>query len=661
MTSAVEAPSFPAGMRSLVRWMVRVSMQNAKRPRSVLPEKPADYVPKEAKEHSQAWRSRWNQPCVWAPYRVAYAYWRRHPDKCEGLSFVLHPGDNRGLALRLICLDFDNAFDAAGELLPEVRAILDVFDGWVEYSRSGTGVHLFVFVQCVPFKNIYRAPVAGGCRVDVLCQAQVAVTGRQFEGYNDLSAIPYSLLESLPFFKAEEPDDLEGVSCSGWWDAPRHPLGEQHEKLAADIESWPVAIEGANRENIAFAAACKIARHGFTGWDAYQLLQLLPCEPPLTDEKLKHKAEDGYRSTVKDGTFGTLSTYKPGDEFDAVDSGPTTHAQAEPGAPPERRIYSLREFMALETEWGYLVEELLVDQQTLVIGGGSKCFKTGIAADLALSLAAGVPFFGRFKVAEPRSVLFYTAEIGLAPAQDLFRRILISKGLDQPPDGFWIDPYSVPQLTNGPGVGKFARSLDEYKPQVAVIDPLYFCMDGANAADLYSMATVLQNMARECSARGVWAIICHHSRKIGKLGDPFAPMTLSDLYGTGIEQFVRQWALVNHQSSFRGGRADLRIQFGGSATGDRYAWNLEINEGTADDAIDARKWEVNIERNSETEVTELATAEDVYGYIRSFDGRTEKQLRDCLELDPRKLGEILKELLDARRIVNHNGEFKVLA
>ena len=123
---------FPAEMRAQNRWLVRVSHKNAKVPRSPLPKKPDGYVPKRADEHPNAWRSRWNQPCVWAPYDLARRYYEKFPEKCDGLTFVLHAAGETGVTVRYVCLDFDNAFDADGNLYPEVRAILEMFDSYVE-------------------------------------------------------------------------------------------------------------------------------------------------------------------------------------------------------------------------------------------------------------------------------------------------------------------------------------------------------------------------------------------------------------------------------------------------------------------------------------------------------------------------------------------------
>ena len=67
----------------------------------------------------------------------------------------------------------------------------------------------------------------------------------------------------------------------------------------------------------------------------------------------------------------------------------------------------------------YLIPGILAAAQPGGIYGPFKSLKTSLAADLAISLASGTPFLGRFPVTEPGRVLFLAGENGLPALQSL--------------------------------------------------------------------------------------------------------------------------------------------------------------------------------------------------------------------------------------------------
>src|SRR5690348_15649906 len=67
-------------------------------------------------------------------------------------------------------------------------------------------------------------------------------------------------------------------------------------------------------------------------------------------------------------------------------------------------------------EW--LIRDVLVSRQPAVIGGPLKCLKTSLAVDMAVSLASGSPFLGKFKVDKALAVAFISGESGKATIKD---------------------------------------------------------------------------------------------------------------------------------------------------------------------------------------------------------------------------------------------------
>jgi hypothetical protein len=65
-----------------------------------------------------------------------------------------------------------------------------------------------------------------------------------------------------------------------------------------------------------------------------------------------------------------------------------------------------------DTAHSWLIEGIAVAGEPLLIGGPKKSLKTSLALDLAISLATGSTFLGRFTVPTPRSVVLFSGESG---------------------------------------------------------------------------------------------------------------------------------------------------------------------------------------------------------------------------------------------------------
>src|SRR5262249_10222579 len=78
-------------------------------------------------------------------------------------------------------------------------------------------------------------------------------------------------------------------------------------------------------------------------------------------------------------------------------------------------------------EW--LVKNVVVKGQPLIIGGPKKALKTSMVVDLAVSVAGGRKFLGEFFTPEPCRVAVLSGESGEATLQSTARRVAAAKGL----------------------------------------------------------------------------------------------------------------------------------------------------------------------------------------------------------------------------------------
>ena len=282
----------------------------------------------------------------------------------------------------------------------------------------------------------------------------------------------------------------------------------------------------------------------------------------------------------------------PADLFSEVEAGLEWAKERQPGG----SLFSTIDSAALASgdfTMNYLVEGVAVEGQPGVIGGMQKTLKTSVAIDLALSIAFGGHFLGRFKAHERRRVLFMSAESGMSTIQETALRICDQMGrrLDDA-DVVWCE--QVPRLDD-------VRHLDEIEQlfrgeniQVAVLDPTYLMLGEAadSVSNVFAQGRVLGNLNRACMECGVTPILLHHLKRTG---DPHAIPTLADLAFAGFAEFFRWWVLLARRTPYAPGTGQHQLwaSIGGSA-GHNSLHAVDVDEGVRT-ATEPRHWRLLIQ------------------------------------------------------------------
>src|SRR5262249_30911824 len=157
------------------------------------------------------------------------------------------------------------------------------------------------------------------------------------------------------------------------------------------------------------------------------------------------------------------------------------------------------------------VQGMLIAGQPAILGGPFKSLKTSLAADLAVSVAAGKPFLGH-AVVKPGPVLFFSGESGFAALLLSLLRAARAKGIANPttlPLSFFP---KVPRLDTDADLKRLEVLVRHHRPALVIVDPCYRAMPTVTGGDVFRMGAVLGRFQEVCSVSpATVGLLVHHS------------------------------------------------------------------------------------------------------------------------------------------------------
>lgn len=171
----------------------------------------------------------------------------------------------------------------------------------------------------------------------------------------------------------------------------------------------------------------------------------------------------------------------------------------------------------------------LVHQGTkVIVGGGSKSFKTWIQLDAAICVAYGLPWLG-FETT-PGRVLFVNFEIQPVFFQQRIKTICDARGLTLEPERLdvWnLRGFSAPYAILIPQIIQRIQSASYAK---VVLDPIYKLYGSANENDASEVAQLLNSLERVCVDTGATVMFGAHYSK----GNQSAKESIDRISGSGV-------------------------------------------------------------------------------------------------------------------------------
>ncbi|HYW79198.1 MAG TPA: bifunctional DNA primase/polymerase [Thermoguttaceae bacterium] len=428
-------------------------------------------------------------------------------------------------------------------------------------------------------------------------------------------------------------------------------------RAIAYLDACPPAISGNGGHNRTFSVAQALV-NGFC-LDPEEALVLLAeyynprCEPPWDEKDLQHKVDSALK-TPPDKSRGWLLDGSCQDFEAEVDLSrllANLAKKAEEGeeeAPfGDFRVWDCPELMGADLRQDFLIENVLVENQPCIVGGPKKCLKTSVLLDMALSLAAGVPFLRQFEVPRPRSVLVMTGESGLVTIRNTIQRIAESADIDPEVLKSFFICDRVPKLDNIEHLAILAAILERLEPDVVIFDPAYLMLTTDKPESLFATGSQLASITQLCQSHGATIVLAHHTSKgrndFGRTPD------LDDLSWSGFSEFARQWVLLCRNKAFdpMTGEHDLKVLVGGSF-GHGGEYEVAIREGLFPD----RTWDVELLAIGgivgQGESLEVKHQRKVLDALAEHpEGMTKSKLKNATKLRNDKVGKVIDQLVES--------------
>lgn len=150
-----------------------------------------------------------------------------------------------------------------------------------------------------------------------------------------------------------------------------------------------------------------------------------------------------------------------------------------------------------------------------VLGAEQKLGKTWMVLDLVIAVASDGAWMNAFPVDRAGPVVVFLGEGGERKMLRRMRGIadFMNVELNELPIHLCM---RVPHLSDEEHLAEVEDKLQEVKPVLVVVDPLYLAARGANGADLYAMGETLETVQRLAQNAKAALLVVHHWNKTGE-------------------------------------------------------------------------------------------------------------------------------------------------
>ena len=440
---------------------------------------------------------------TWSSFDQAAAFAKAH-GLCIGFAIT---------ATDPFCgIDFDHCVGAGGEIKPEVKARIEAFDSYAEYSISGTGVHLFIKGK----KREGAGTVKHEAGIEIYdSRHYLVMTGCVIDNHNVIEPrqeLLTDLCNELWPVAAQPTARPVSTSSDGIF---REGIVESDQDIIEKMLRYPKisALWEGNwhgRYRSPSEADFALADH-LVWWcggnldQADRLFRFSALYRPKWDEK---RDKDTYgQITLRNALAGKTSFREPGrypvEELAEIEAPAET---ATVGLPKPKMRYSLDELLSAEfpdPQWA--IPDLLPEGLTF-LAGRPKLGKSWLALQIAIAVSCGGKVLN--KDVTKGNVLYLALE-------DSPRRIkdrIVKQGGSA---GHITFCFSWRPLTQG-GFNDLQKELEENDYRLCVIDTFSRISGKADQNDVRDMTNVLGQLQQLALIKKMAILMIDHHHKLAQ-------------------------------------------------------------------------------------------------------------------------------------------------
>jgi len=162
----------------------------------------------------------------------------------------------------------------------------------------------------------------------------------------------------------------------------------------------------------------------------------------------------------------------------------------------------------------WLVTDLWLDDGVGLIGGEPKCYKSFLALDLAVSVAAGSPCLRQFSVPRPGRVLLYAAEDALHIVRRRLEGICAAAGCELALLDLQVITVPTLRLDLPADRDRLLQTVEHLRPRLLILDPFVRLhrIDENASGEVAPLLAYLRELQRRYELA---VLVVHHAKKGG--------------------------------------------------------------------------------------------------------------------------------------------------